>query len=94
MNIVGWSLGGVIAREVARDYPDSVRQAVTMGTPVVGGLTTDRALKILRGLSALNIVAADVVEVAPAYDSADITSLAAASLSLEYLYLFADNKGE
>ena len=37
VHIVGWSLGGVIAREVARDYPDSVRQVVTMGSPIVGG---------------------------------------------------------
>ena len=37
IDIIGWSLGGVIAREVARDYPDMVRQIVTMGSPVVGG---------------------------------------------------------
>ena len=37
VNIVGWSLGGVLAREVARDHPASVRQVVTMGSPVVGG---------------------------------------------------------
>jgi pimeloyl-ACP methyl ester carboxylesterase len=37
IDIIGWSLGGVIAREVARDYPDMVRQVVTMGSPVTGG---------------------------------------------------------
>jgi hypothetical protein len=37
VNIIGWSLGGVIAREVAREHPASVRQVVTMGSPVVGG---------------------------------------------------------
>lgn len=37
VNIVGWSLGGVIAREVARKSPADVRQVVTMGSPVVGG---------------------------------------------------------
>jgi esterase/lipase len=37
VNIIGWSLGGVIAREVARDHPARVRQVVTMGSPVVGG---------------------------------------------------------
>ena len=37
INIVGWSLGGVLAREVARDNPDLVSQVVTMGSPVVGG---------------------------------------------------------
>lgn len=37
--LVGWSLGGLIARETARRLPDSVRHVVTYGTPVVGGPT-------------------------------------------------------
>lgn len=37
VRLVGWSLGGVIAREVARRIPDQVRQVVTLGSPVVGG---------------------------------------------------------
>ena len=37
VRLVGWSLGGVISREVAREVPDLVHQVVTMGTPVVGG---------------------------------------------------------
>jgi hypothetical protein len=37
VTLVGWSLGGVLAREVARDNPEIVRQVVTMGSPVVGG---------------------------------------------------------
>ena len=59
------------------------------GTSVVGGMTTDKALKILRGLAGMNIVAADVVEVAPAYDHADITALAGATVGLELVYLMA-----
>lgn len=59
------------------------------GTPVVGGLTTDRALKILRGLVGINLIGMDVVEVAPSYDHAEITSLAAATLGLEMLYVLA-----
>ncbi len=58
------------------------------GTPVVGGISTDKALKILRGLAQLNIVGADVVEVAPSYDHAEITSLAAATLLLELMHVF------
>lgn len=37
VSLVGWSLGGVIAREVARQHPEAVRRVVTYGTPVVGG---------------------------------------------------------
>jgi pimeloyl-ACP methyl ester carboxylesterase len=37
VSLVGWSLGGVIAREVARREPDAVRRVITYGTPVVGG---------------------------------------------------------
>ena len=36
-SLVGWSLGGVIAREVARLHPEAVRRVVTYGTPVTGG---------------------------------------------------------
>lgn len=61
------------------------------GTPVCGGLTTDKVLKILRGLRDLKIVGADVVEVAPAYDHSDITALAAATIALELLYLKASH---
>lgn len=39
VSLVGWSLGGVIAREVARQRPELVRRVVTYGTPVVGGPT-------------------------------------------------------
>ena len=60
------------------------------GTPVTGGLSSNLALQIVRGLRGLNLVGMDVVEVAPAYDTSDITALAAASLGLEFLYLTAD----
>lgn len=35
--LVGWSLGGFLAREIARDHPEWVRKVVTLGSPVVGG---------------------------------------------------------
>ncbi|GAC1630472.1 MAG: alpha/beta hydrolase [Nevskia sp.] len=35
--LVGWSLGGTIAREVAREHPAAVARIVTLGSPVVGG---------------------------------------------------------
>ena len=59
------------------------------GTPEPGGLTTREAQLILRGFAGLPIVGADVVEVAPAYDHAELTSLAAANLAYECLALFA-----
>jgi pimeloyl-ACP methyl ester carboxylesterase len=37
LRMVGWSLGGVVAREVARDAPELVERVVTMGSPIVGG---------------------------------------------------------
>lgn len=49
-SLVGWSLGGVIAREVARLHPDAVRRVVTYGTPVTGGAAhTTIALAYGRG---------------------------------------------
>ena len=62
------------------------------GTPVLAGLTSDFALKIIRGLQGMNLVGMDVVEVAPAYDHAEITSLAGATLALEFLYVLAAGK--
>ena len=59
------------------------------GTPVCGGLSSHQALAILRGLAGINVVGMDVVEVAPQYDVAEITSLAAAHLAMEMLYLYA-----
>jgi len=59
------------------------------GTPVAGGLSSDKALQVIRGLQGLNIVAMDVMEVAPAYDHAEVTSLAAATLALEMLHVVA-----
>jgi agmatinase len=58
------------------------------GTPVCGGLTTDKVLKVLRGLAGINIVGMDVVEVAPAYDNSEVTALAAATIALELAHLW------
>lgn len=59
------------------------------GTPEPGGLTTRELQTIVRGLGDLNLVGGDVVEVAPAYDHAELTALAAANIAYEYLGLFA-----
>lgn len=59
------------------------------GTPEIGGLATWQAQALLRRLRGLSFVGMDMVEVAPAYDHAELTALAAATLVYEYLALQA-----
>ncbi|MEM5310164.1 agmatinase [Paraburkholderia sp. JHI869] len=64
------------------------------GTPVAGGLSSAQALAIVRGLGDVNLVGADVVEVAPAYDHSDVTALAAAHIAADILCLMRHRKLE
>ena len=59
------------------------------GTPEVGGFTSAQCQELIRGLLGINFVAFDMVEVMPAYDPANITSLLAANLVYEFLSLIA-----
>lgn len=59
------------------------------GTPEVGGLTSYQILQLVRGLQGLNLVGFDLVEVNPAFDHGDITSILAANLAFEFLSLLA-----
>jgi agmatinase len=59
------------------------------GTPEIAGLSSRELVNIIRGLQGLNLVAADIVEVAPAYDHAEITSLAAATIAFEMVNILA-----
>lgn len=59
------------------------------GTPEVGGFTSQQVLQLIRGLAGLNVVGADVVEVAPAYDHGAITAILAANLVFELLSIMA-----
>ncbi|MFC0435889.1 agmatinase [Kutzneria buriramensis] len=59
------------------------------GTPEAGGMTSRELLEILRGLAGTNLVSADVVEVAPAYDHAEITSIAASHVAYDLVSLLA-----
>ena len=59
------------------------------GTPEIAGMTTRELVNVLRGMAGMNIVAADLVEVAPAYDHAEITALAGATVAYELINLFA-----
>ncbi|MCB1644770.1 MAG: agmatinase [Pseudomonadales bacterium] len=60
------------------------------GTPVPGGLSSLQALEIIRALVGIRLVGMDVVEVAPAYDHAEITAMAAAQIAIELLCLYGE----
>ncbi|GMQ48203.1 agmatinase [Vibrio sp. 10N] len=64
------------------------------GTPVCGGLNSDKVLKIIRGLAGINVVGMDVVEVSPPYDQSDLTALAGATIALELLYVWASKEAK
>jgi agmatinase len=62
------------------------------GTPEAGGLSSRELLTMLRALGDLDLVSADVVEVAPAYDHAEITGIAAAHVTYELLSAMARSR--
>jgi agmatinase len=63
--------------------------APATGTPEAGGMTSRELLAVLRGMSGVDLVGADIVEVAPAYDHAEITAVAAANLAYELVTIMA-----
>ncbi len=87
------------ARNIVKDLPvyvtfdiDSVDPAFApgTGTPEVGGLTSYEAQALVRALAGLNVVACDVVEVAPQFDGpGQITALLAANIMFELLCVIA-----
>lgn len=90
------------AREVVGDGPTYISFDVDAldpafapgtGTPEVGGLTSAQALGILRGLSGVQVVGGDVVEVAPQYDPTSNTAQIAAQVLFEILCLTAAARG-
>lgn len=62
------------------------------GTPVVGGLTTYETQRILRTLKIDHLVAADIVEVCPPFDTSQITSLAAVDVMFDLMCLMGESK--
>ena len=62
------------------------------GTPVAGGPSSAKMLSVLRQMTQIDIVGADVVEVSPAYDHADVTAIAGATVAMHYLGLLAERK--
>jgi agmatinase len=94
------SLDGLIERMLSRlgDRPVYVSVDIDVldpahapgtGTPEAGGLTSRELLELLRALDARNVVGADVVEVAPAYDHAELTGIAASHVVYELLSVMA-----
>lgn len=64
------------------------------GTPEAGGLTSRELLEMMRLFGSMNLISADVVEVAPAYDHAQITGIAAAHVTYELISaMAASHKG-
>ena len=63
------------------------------GTPVAGGLASWQGLEFVRGLEPLHLIGMDIVEVAPAYDHAEITAIAAANMAYDWLAVLAKKKG-
>ena len=59
------------------------------GTPVVGGMSSFDALQCVRQFKGLSFIGADVVEISPPYDHAELTSLLGAALVFEFLSLMA-----
>ena len=84
--------GGRVYVSIDIDVLDPAHAPGT-GTPEAGGMTSRELLEILRGLRGLNLVGADVVEVAPAYDHADITSVAASHVAYDLVSLLALKEG-
>jgi agmatinase len=93
-------IAGVVARvrERIRDAPLYVSIDIDVldpgtapgtGTPEAGGLTSRELLGVLRGLKDLRLLAADLVEVAPAYDHAEVTCMAASHVAYELVSLLA-----
>ncbi|WKD58382.1 Guanidinobutyrase [Corynebacterium capitovis DSM 44611] len=62
------------------------------GTPEAGGMTSRELLEIIRGLRGLNVVGADIVEVSPSYDHAELTGIAASHVAYDLITLIADNR--
>ena len=59
------------------------------GTPEMGGFSSRELLALVRSLDAVNIIGTDIVEVAPQYDHAQITGIAASHLAYELITLLA-----
>jgi pimeloyl-ACP methyl ester carboxylesterase len=51
VSLIGWSLGGVMSREIAKRYPDMVRQVITLGSPFGGNPRASYAFNLYRAIT-------------------------------------------
>ena len=82
-------VGPVDANVVPRFAGIGPAHATGTGTPEAGGMTSRELLGMLRPLSAANLVGADIVEVAPAYERAQLTAIAASQVAYEVISAMA-----
>lgn len=95
---LAWAIDRIVQRVGDRPVYVSVdidvldpAHAPGTGTPEAGGLTSRELLEMLRVFGDMNLVSADVVEVAPAYDHAQLTGVAAAHVAYELITAMARN---
>ncbi|WP_121067048.1 agmatinase [Chachezhania antarctica] len=100
---MGWAAAIADAREVVGDMPTYVSfdidaldpvYAPGTGTPEAGGITMIEAQRMIRELSGLNIVGADVVEVSPPFDVSGLTAMHGATVMYEILCVMAEAVAE
>jgi agmatinase len=92
---------GIVERVVERvgDHPVYVSIDIDVldpafapatGTPEAGGMTSRELLGVLRGMRELRLVGADIVEVSPVYDHAEVTAVAAANIAYELVTIMSE----
>jgi agmatinase len=92
---------GIVERVVERvgDHPVYVSIDIDVldpafapatGTPEAGGMTSRELLGVLRAMRELRLVGADIVEVSPAYDHAEVTAVAAANIAYELVTIMSE----
>ena len=64
VSLVGWSLGGIMARELAKKYPDMVRQVITLGSPFAGNPRANHAWRVYQAVTGQQL---DPVEMREAF---------------------------
>lgn len=51
ISLIGWSAGGIYSREVAREYPELIRNVITLGSPIRGNVQASRAWRLYRAVN-------------------------------------------